>query len=576
MIIPSRFCMALLILIISAAFLPSDVMATEPDEDLPSIVRVNVPSIERIWEELELLYEGVFHDPSQVDEEIENIVSTVPDLVDIEVLGQSIEGRNITCLRITNEDNPVQKAKTLVVAHHHGREQITVELALRFILYLLNGYGIDDTITEYVDTQEIYIIPTLNPDALEVVVNQGNHWLRKNLRPYDNDGDGLVSEDDAEDVNGDGHISEFYVYIKDYPEQVPNIMNFDYSYREGIDNDHDGLLNEDEVGLVDLNRNYPTFWEDGGPEYEDVTTQVYHGNASFSEPETQAFRDFALKHKFAMTYSLHSGTNATFFPTDEYDDWCQPLLYYNIARDYREILPDGYNRGIGYPQVSTTKLESGLSGSWDEWMYYERDSTVPITFEVYTNESANENYAMGNIILENNTHIIREWKDIYGYFNPEKEYIDTLWTELRPAFDYLLEMTPRVVLNALGISGGVSEGEKVDITMNMECLSPRLSTKDAIFILDEDGNILDSLISIGPDQRISAHPKFELPEDLSPAGYKILIGNNYTGFAQFVLATGGTVPILNPLLIGVGTGVAIGVISLVIIVYFMKSRKNPV
>ena len=455
------------------------------------------------------------------------------------------------------------------MAQHHGREQITVEMALRFILYLVNGYGTDATITEYIDTQEIYVIPTLNPDALDVVVNQGNQWLRKNLRPYDNDGDGLFSEDDAEDINGDGHISEYYVYIKDYPSQVPNLLDFNYSYREGIDNDGDGQINEDEVGLVDLNRNYPYFWDAGGPDSEDVTSQVYHGTAPFSEPETQAFRDFALQHKFAMAYSLHSGTNASYFTTDENDYWLEPVLYYGMASDLHDILPDDFYSGIQlYPQ-NTGRLESAVSGGWGEWMYYACGSTVPITFELYTNASANVNYAMGEVIFENSTHIIREWKDIYGYFDPTAEYIDTLWTEVRPAFDYLLEMTPRSVLDALGISGGVKAGDQVDLTMSMECLSPRLGTKDGILILDEAGNILDSMASIDADERISSYPAFDLPEDLSPQGYTILMGNNYTGYTQFILKIGGEVPSFNTLLY-VGIGVTIGVVALVSLVLWVK------
>ncbi len=539
---------------------------------VPSITKVTSISVDRTWDTINLLYENMFHDPVEVDEEIENVAELAPNLVDLEVIGQSYLGRNITCVRITNELNSIQKAKTLVVAQHHGREQITVEIALRFILYLVNGYGVDSTITEYIDTQEIYVIPTLNPDALDVVVNQGNHWLRKNLRPYDNDGDGLFSEDDAEDVNADGQISEYYVYIKDYPEEVPDILDFDYSYREGIDNDDDGLLNEDEVGLVDLNRNYPYFWDAGGPDSEDITSQVYHGTSSFSEPETQAFRDFALQHKFAMTYSLHSGTNASYFTTDEDGYWLEPILYYSMASDLHDILPDGYYSGIQLYSQSIERFKSAVSGGWGEWMYYACGTTVPITFEVYTNASANVNYAMGDIILDNSTHIIREWRDIYGYFNPSAEYIDTLWIELKPAFDYLLEMAPRTVLDPLGISGGINAGEEVYLTMSMECLSPRLGTKDGILILDDEGNVLDSTISIGAGQTLSTHPSFELPEDLDSQGYIILMGNNYTGYTQFVLSIGTALPSLTLILVLGGIGVTLGVIALVLFVYRLKHR----
>jgi hypothetical protein len=360
-ITPSKYHVVFLFLLLSVALLPTGAVATQNGTSVPIVEKMAVSSVSRTWEPVSLIYEDQFHDPVKLNEEIENIHSIVPDLVDLEVIGESYEGRNITCLRITNELNTVQKAKTLIVAQHHGREQITVELALRFVLWLLNGYGIDAALTEYVDTQEIYVIPTLNPDALEIVVNDGNHWLRKNLRPFDNDGDGLFGEDDAEDVDGDGFISEFYVYLKSSPSDMPNINDYDYTYYEGIDNDGDGLVNEDEVGLVDLNRNYPIFWDLGET---DVTTQEYRGAAPFSEPETQAFRDFAQQHKFAMAYSLHSGTNATYFVQDTSFNWVEPILSYQVASDFRDILPSGFNQGIGYPTSDHLQIESATAGGW--------------------------------------------------------------------------------------------------------------------------------------------------------------------------------------------------------------------
>ena len=542
-------------------------MASQTGDDLPQIVEVVVPSIPRTWDPVSLLYDDQFHDSAEVDEEIENILSSVPELVDVEVIGQSYQGKNITSIRITNEQNTIQKAKTLVVAHHHGREQIAIEMALRFIIRLLNGYGEDATLTEYVDTQEIYVIPTINPDALDVVVNEGNHWLRKNLRPYDNDGDGLFGEDDAEDTNGDGHISEFYVYIKDNPSDNPAIDDFDYYYREGDDNDADGLFNEDEVGLVDLNRNYPNWWADGDT---NVTTQVYRGTEPFSEPETQAFRDFALNHSFAMSYSVHSGINATFFTTNGVGNWQEPTLYYQIASDYTDILPEGYNNLAGYPDFADSRVESALAGGWGEWMYVERGCTVPITFEVYTNASVHENEATF-IIEENSTHIIREWQGIYGYFNPVEEAINSLWDDLYAAFDYLLEMTPRISFDATSITGGVNTGENVSFTLSMECLSPRLGSKDGISVLGENGEVLDSLIAVGAAQTIVNYPSFTLSEDLDSSGIVILVGCNFTGYTQFVVSTGGTLPPMDPLLLVAGIGLVVALVAIVVVVYRKKS-----
>jgi hypothetical protein len=541
-------------------------MATEAPSAVPTIERVTTPSVTKTWSTLSLIYDNQFHDPVELDEEIENMHSLVPELIDLEIIGQSYQGRNLTCLRITNELNTVQKAKTMVVAQHHGREQITVELALRFILHLLNNYGVDDTITDYVDTQEIYVIPTLNPDALEVVVNQGNHWLRKNLRPYDNDGDGLFAEDDVDDENGDGWISNFLVYEKDNPADNPHYEAYDWEYWEGIDNDGDGLFNEDEVGLVDLNRNYPTFWRLGGGDLLIPETQVYCGTESFSEPETQAFRDFALDHRFAMSYSLHSGINATYFPTDIYGDWVEQSLYYDMVAEYADILPENFNYYLPYtPQ----KIESALSGGWGDWMYAERGCTVPITFEVYTNASAHGVDAHP-IIRENNTHIEREWKEIYGYFNPTEDHINTLWGELIPAFDYLLEMTPRLDITVPSLTGGITAGSNLTMSVEMSCLSARLGSHGGINVLGPDGSVLDTIIALEGDQTLIDQANITLPADLS-AGVTILIGNNYTGYSEFLLSAGTGAPApIDPLIIGVVAGVSIA--AVVLVVYSVKFR----
>ncbi|MHA2200556.1 MAG: M14 family zinc carboxypeptidase [Candidatus Thorarchaeota archaeon] len=545
---------------------PIQVMATEAPDNVPTIEKVTTPSVTKTWSTLSLLYDNQFHDPVELDEEIEYIHTTVPQLVDLEIIGQSYEGRNLTCLRITNEQNTVQKAKTLIVTQHHGREQITVEMALRFMHHLLNNYGVDDTITEYVDTQEIYVIPTLNPDALEVVVNEGNHWLRKNLRPFDNDEDGEFGEDDVDDANGDGAISNFYVYLKDNPSDEPYYEDYDWEYWEGIDDDGDGEINEDEVGLVDLNRNYGTLWGMGYGSTDVVTDQVYEGTAPFSEPETQAFRDFVLDHRFAMSYSLHSGINATFFPTDLYGDWIEQTLYYNMVDDYADILPEDFNYYLPYtPQ----KLDSSLSGGWGDWMYAERGCTVPITFEVYTNASA-YGVEVHPIIFENNTHIIREWKEIYGYFNPTEDHINTLWDELLPAFDYLLEMTPRLDITVSGVTGGVTAGATVAMSAEMHCLSPRLGTHGGIHVLGPDDDVLDTLIALEGDQTLTDQASITLPADLS-AGVIIRFGNNYTGYSEFVLSSGtGSGALFDPLIVGAVIGVSIA--AVVLVVYFVKFR----
>ncbi|MFX0108515.1 MAG: M14 family zinc carboxypeptidase, partial [Candidatus Hodarchaeota archaeon] len=194
------FLILFLILASAAPVVAQDTAQTK-EVLVPEITKVTLDSIPRNWSSLSLLYPTIYHPPNRVVDEVEHFEQSVPQLVDTEVLGYSYEGRPIVSMRITNELATRPKAKTLVVANHHGREQITVELALRFALWLLNGYGNNPNITHYIDTEEIFIIPMLNPDALQRVVVNYDNWLRKNLRPWDEDRDGIADEDPPDDAN---------------------------------------------------------------------------------------------------------------------------------------------------------------------------------------------------------------------------------------------------------------------------------------------------------------------------------------------------------------------------------------
>ncbi len=548
--------------LLSALVLPAFLMPIEVEAVVPIFSPIEPPSIERTWGDVELLYPDQYLNTSMVEEEIENIQSTAPDLVDVEVIGQSYEGRDLLCIRITNEAATQQKAKTLLVAQHHGREMVTVNHAIYFLQWLVNGYGEDVQLTEYVDTEEIYVIPTMNPDALDYIYNTSDHWLRKNLRPYDDDGDGLVDEDMYEDVNEDGYVTQYEVWTK-----AGGQLTFQYAYYEGIDNDGDGQLNEDWIGHVDLNRNYDANWgsESGGSSH-DPLSQVFCGTAPFSEPETQAFRDFAMEHRFGMAYSLHTGINATYFVTNFAGNWIEGSLYSQMFQDYSEILPSDFNYYIDYAaKANTVARPSILSGGWDEWMYHELDCLAPITFEIYNNATS-ESEALYYIHEDNSTHRIMAFNGIYEYFSPVESYIHRLWEELLPAYEYLLEQTPRITVS---FNSGSIQDAVVSANMVTTCLSPRIKTIDDIQVQLLDGTELDSILSIQADTAFSGPVTLEFPSAQVGENATIKVGNEFTGYIHFVVSFSEGI-FIDPLLIG---GVTIAIVAVVIVlVYVMKKR----
>jgi len=121
--------------------------------------------------------------------------------------------------------------------------------------------------------------------------------MRSSVRPHDSDRDGLEDEDPGEDLNGDGYITQMRVKTElggmKTSQEDPRLMDRRAEeekgewqvYSEGIDNDMDGRYNEDGVGGLDINRNWPSKWQQ---EY----VQRGSGRYPLSEPETRAVAEF--------------------------------------------------------------------------------------------------------------------------------------------------------------------------------------------------------------------------------------------------------------------------------------------
>jgi hypothetical protein len=118
--------------------------------------------------------------------------------------------------------------------------------------HLLSNYSSDPQVKKWVDDAEIFIIPCLNPDGWNYLIDSSLNypWWRKNMA--DNNGNGT------------------------------------------FDPEYDG---------IDLNRNYDFWWEYGEPS---PSSELYRGPAPFSEPEITGKRDFMLSRKPVLSLSYHS------------------------------------------------------------------------------------------------------------------------------------------------------------------------------------------------------------------------------------------------------------------------------
>jgi parallel beta-helix repeat protein len=352
-----------------------------------------------------------YHNYTEIMNTLLFLNESLPNVVDVFFIGKSWGSRDIYCIRLTNETNTRPKPKLLFVGYHHARELISAELPLYFAVEAATKFGINETITYMLNYSEIYIIPALNVDGFEAVSQ--NEWQRKNIHPFDEDGDGLLDEDPPDDEDGDGYIEDLFYW---------DGTNYYFIRWEGLDDDGDGLPNEDWIGGVDLNRNYGYHWDaqcqSGSP---NPWNEDYRGPAPFSEPETQAIRDLTLSHNFNYAVSFHSGAERVVYPwgytTEDPQDKGK---FEEIASEIAQLT------GVWYSQSGDWYTTSGV---WDDWMYGNR-SIFAFTCEVYTNQSAWQ-YEPGP---EPNTW----WeKGVFQFFNPPTSQIETVIQRWLPVFTYI-------------------------------------------------------------------------------------------------------------------------------------------
>jgi len=232
------------------------------------------------------------------------LAKAYPELVTMESAGKSYQGRDIIVLTISDKkvQNPDTKPGFWIDGNIHSIEIQGTEMALYTAWYLCEMYNDNVFINQLLKDKTFYIAPTINPDAREYFTSVGVP-PRSGLVPRDNDRDGLYDEDGYDDLNNDKNISQMRRQnpegeYKTDPKDTRNMIRvepgekgeYELLGREGIDNDGDGLINEDGPGGYDGNRDWGFNWE---PNYIQSGADKY----PFTFPENQAVRDFTIKHR---------------------------------------------------------------------------------------------------------------------------------------------------------------------------------------------------------------------------------------------------------------------------------------
>ena len=260
----------------------------------------------------------------ELNERFDELHGLFPNIISNRVLiGQSVEGRDIWAFKVSDNPNEDEdEPEVLYTALTHSREPLGMMNLMYFVQLLAEEQNSNPELEYLISNREMWFIPVVNPDGYvynELIEPNGGGMHRKN-RANTNCGNGS---------------------------------------NRG----------------VDLNRNYGFGWgsNDTGSS-PNPCSATYRGDTEFSEPETQAVRDFIINHDFNNVLHYHCYSNVYIHPwgnglfPEEPDSSTLVDIGLEMARY------NGYPVGTGLSTIGYT-----VNGDAVDWTYGDQDiiSYVP-------------------------------------------------------------------------------------------------------------------------------------------------------------------------------------------------------
>jgi len=267
-----------------------------------------------------------YHDLNEAVEAMRRIASRFPAIAALETIGQSVEGRPIHALRISDKAPTIEPDEPgmVVMGCHHAREWISVEVPLFFADYLVENYRKNGAATRLVNYAELWVIPVLNPDGYAFsTAERENRWWRKNRRN-----------------NGDGTFG------------------------------------------VDPNRNYSIDFGNDLGSSSLTFSEVYRGPAPFSEPETVAIRrlmaDRAYGRGFKTGLSFHNFSQLVMYPNGYTLESVDNIDYYvRLASEMTRRINESHgDRRHDYIWGQPSHILYLASGTFEDWAHHVVDATA--------------------------------------------------------------------------------------------------------------------------------------------------------------------------------------------------------
>mgnify|MGYP000459143153 CR=1 FL=1 len=331
-----------------------------------------------------------YYDYQQTTGILQNLAAAYPHLARLESVGQSYGGREMWVMTISDfaTGDVSHKPGFWIDGSNHANEIQATEVCTYTAWFLLEMQGENEFVQQLLRDRVFYIAPIMSPDSRDEHFYSANTTSspRSGQVPVDDDQDGLVNEDGADDLNGDGHITQMRIRDPNgrykehplYPElmiQVEDHEQGEYTLlgSEGLDNDGDGRINEDGDGSYDPNRDWAWNWQ---PNYIQRGAYRY----PFSLKENRVIADFIrARPNIAGAQSYHNtggmilrgpGANADAFEAADL------RVYDTLGKQGEKILP-------GYRYLNVAKDLYEVWGGEVDWLH-QMQGIFTFTNELFT------------------------------------------------------------------------------------------------------------------------------------------------------------------------------------------------
>ncbi|XP_048241242.1 carboxypeptidase D-like [Haliotis rufescens] len=116
-----------------------------------------------------------YHDQGAVETFLTNISTMYPDITHVYSVGKSMGGAEMWVIAIgeSPKDQALLRPNVKYIGNMHGNEVPGREMVLHLVEYFVTNYMENNTITQFLNTTTVHLMPTMNPDGFAKSV-EGN------------------------------------------------------------------------------------------------------------------------------------------------------------------------------------------------------------------------------------------------------------------------------------------------------------------------------------------------------------------------------------------------------------------